>query len=34
MEPITRRAALGGALAIPAAAASGVAAHAADPTEI
>jgi hypothetical protein len=32
MEPITRRAALGGALAIPAA--SGVAAHAADPTEI
>jgi sn-glycerol 3-phosphate transport system substrate-binding protein len=35
MEPITRRAALGGVLAIPAAAAlSAVAARAADPTEI
>ena len=34
MEPITRRAALGGALAIPAVAALGGAARAADPTEI
>src|SRR5271169_5001716 len=34
MEPITRRAALGGALAIPAAAALDGAARAADPTEI